>query len=567
MAPSTGGRGAETLALALLTGGVVLLCGLPLALVAQVGLTADGAFSLAPLTEAIGSRSVQRALWNSIDSAAVSAALSLVVGAALAVAVGLTDLRRKGPLTFLILLPMMIPPHVTAIAWIQALGPGSAALGALGLAPPIGSTHPLYSREGVIALLAAQHAPLCFLVLRASLRALPRDLSEAARVSGAGPWRMLRTVVGPLTAPALIAAFALAFVSALGNFGIPALLGAPARYTTLPVLIWRRLASFGPSALADMAVLATLVAAAAALAVAAQMALQRRAAAPLIGPPQPALALRLGPWRGPLEAGVWALLAALLGLPMASLVATALVPTYGVPLSAETVTLANFHEVLVAQTVTLRAFANSTLAAGAAAASTAVIAIGLAHFLARRRGAARRAAGAAAMAAELAYAVPGVVISVAFILAFIRPVLGVSLYGSLTLIGLAYVAAFLAVALKPAAAAAAAQDPALDDAARVSGAGFLMRMARIHAPLALPAAMSGAVLVFLTAYNEITVSALLWSQGSETIGTTIFNYEDGGYTTLAAAMAAVTVALTAALMLALDRLSRGLPEGAAPWRA
>ena len=109
-------------------------------------------------------------------------------------------------------------------------------------------------------------------------------------------------------------------------------------------------------------------------------------------------------------------------------------------------------------------------------------------------------------------------------------------------------------------------DPALDDAARVSGAGFGRRMGRIFGPLVAPAAASGAILVFLTAYNEVTVSALLWSTGNETIGTSIFNYEDGGYTTLAAAMSCVTVVATVALMAGLDRMGRRLPPGVVPWR-
>ncbi|MEO0362026.1 MAG: iron ABC transporter permease, partial [Pseudomonadota bacterium] len=95
---------------------------------------------------------------------------------------------------------------------------------------------------------------------------------------------------------------------------------------------------------------------------------------------------------------------------------------------------------------------------------------------------------------------------------------------------------------------------------------FMRRMTRISAPLVAPAAASGAILVFLTAYNEVTVSALLWSSGAETIGTVIFNYEDGGYTTLAAAMAAVTVVATVLLMAALDRLGRRAPPGVVPWR-
>lgn len=561
-------RDSEPLTLAVVAAAGVLLCGLPLLLVARVAFDGPDGVSFAPLVEALESRSVRRALWNSVESGLLSALLATLIGAGLALLVGLTDLRGKAALIFLILLPMMIPPHVTAVAWVKALGPSSPLLLTLGLAPPIGSPHPLHGREGVIAILALQHAPLAFLVLRAALRALPRDVAEAARVSGAGAWMTLRRVILPLTAPALLAAFALAFVSALGNFGIPALLGTPGRYVTLPVLIWRRLASFGPDALAQMAVIATLVGVLAAVALAAQLTLQARARVALIGPPQPPLALRLGRARPWAEAGVWVFVAGALGLPLASLVLTALVPTYGVPLTWETVTLAHFREVLFAQSVTLRAFANSTLLAGGAALLAALLAAGLGWHMSRPRGAARRIASGVATLAELAYAVPGVVIGVAFILAFIRPlpVLGVTLYGTHWILLLAYLAAFMAIALKATATAYAALDPALDDAARVCGAGFGMRMRRVFLPLTAPAAASGAILVFLTAYNEVTVSALLWSQGTETIGTTIFNYEDGGYTVLAAAMATVTVAATAALMLALDRMGRGLPPGVVPWR-
>ena len=560
--------GAEGLTLAALLLFVALLCGLPLALLARIGLAGEAGLSLGPLIEAAGDRSVQRALWNSLESAGLSAAFATAVGAALALAVGLTDVRAKGPLVFLILLPMMIPPHVTAVAWTQAFGPSSPLLRTLGLAPELGTRHPLYSREGVILLLTVQHAPLVFLTVRAALRALPREMAEAARVSGAGAGAMLRRIVLPLLAPALVAGFALAFVSALGNFGIPALLGIPARYTTLPVLIWRRLAAFGPTVLQDVAVIAALVAVVAAAAVALQVALQRGLGAALIGPPQPPLALRLGRGRPWVEAGLWAVVAATLAMPLAALLATALVRTYGLALTADTVTLDNFREVLFAQSVTLRAFANSTLAAGTAAAVLSLVAVGLARFLTLGRGLARRGAGAAATLADIAYAVPGIVLSIAFILAFLRPlpVIGLQLYGTLGIILLAYLAAFLSIALKPVTAAYAALDPALDDAARVSGAGFVTRMWRIALPLVAPAAGTGAILVFLTAYNEITVSALLWSSGSETIGSTIFNYEDGGYTTLAAAMAAVTVAATTLLMLLLHLLGSRLPPGVAPWR-
>lgn len=554
----------ERLALAALIAAAAGIFLLPLVRLFWTGLSGG----IGPLAEALDSDTTRRALWNSLESGLASATLALVLGTVLAFAIGLTNLRAKGVFVFLLLLPMMIPPHVTAISWIQALGPSSPVLGALGIAPEIGAAHPLYSREGVILLLTIQHTPLVFLVMLAALRGLPREVSEAARIAGAGPGRLLRRILLPLLAPSLVAAFALAFVSALGNFGIPALLGIPGRYVTLPVLIWRRLAGFGPSVLTDVAVLAMILALIAILSVALQGWLQRVVRAGLIGPPQPALAIELGRAR-PLWEGALALFVlATLALPLASLIATALVPTYGVPLTLATLTWDNFAEVLLRQDATARAFVNSTLIAGAAALTLAALSALVAHFGARAERTGRATSGVATTLAEVSYAIPGLVISIAFILVYIRPIpgLGLSLYNTLTLIFLAYLTAYFAVALKPVAAAAGQLDPSLDDAARVSGARFARRLLRVHLPLMAPAAASGAILVFLTAYNEITVSALLWSRGNETIGTTIFNYEDGGYTTLASAMSSITVLATVVLMTLLDRLGRRLPPGVVPWR-
>ncbi|MGZ2256463.1 ABC transporter permease [Roseobacter sp. A03A-229] len=562
-------RSGEGLTLAALILLGLTLFVLPLGLLLQVAIKgADGGVSLQPMIDALNSRAVRRALWNSLESGFLSAVLAVIYGVITALVIGLTDIRRKGLYTFLLLIPMMIPPHVTAIAWIQAMGPSSPILRSLGIAPELGATHPLYSREGVVALLGIQHGPLVFLVLLAALRALPREMAEAARVSGARPLVLLRRIILPLLAPTLIAGFALAFVSALGNFGIPALLGIPARYTTLPVLMWQRLASFGPSVLTDVAVIAALLAVVAVAVIVLQMQLSQRRRNALIGPPQPALGIALGRTRGWVELALASLILVTLVLPVTSLFATALVKTYGLPLTWATLTFDNFSEILFRQSVTARAFLNSTLAAGSAALIIAALCLPLARFMAAPQGGARKLSTGLATLAEMTYAIPGLVISIAFILAFIKPLplIGISIYGTLTIIFLAYVCAFFSIALKPISAAYLQLDPALDEAARVSGAGYGLRMRRIAAPLMAPAAASGAILVFLTAYNEITVSALLWSSGTETIGTTIFNYEDGGYTTLAAAMSAVTVIATVLLMVALDRLGRRAPPGVVPWR-
>ena len=142
---------------------LAILCLVFIALFAYpLGFLAKVAFNggLTPFFDALNTRSVPRAFYNSLESALLSSILALIIGTAAALALGLTDMRAKGVFTFLLLIPMMIPPHVTAIAWVQALGPSSPLLQSLGIAPEIGTTHPLYSREGVVLLLGIQHAPL-----------------------------------------------------------------------------------------------------------------------------------------------------------------------------------------------------------------------------------------------------------------------------------------------------------------------------------------------------------------------------------------------------------------------
>ncbi|MGO8264435.1 ABC transporter permease subunit, partial [Rhizobium ruizarguesonis] len=79
----------------------------------------------------------------------------------------------------------------------------------------------------------------------------------------------------------------------------------------------------------------------------------------------------------------------------------------------------------------------------------------------------------------------------------------VSLYGTIWIILIAYFSSFFAVSLKPVVSALHQLDPALEEAARLSGAGFFRRLADIIVPLIAPAAGASVILVFLIACNEL----------------------------------------------------------------
>jgi iron(III) transport system permease protein len=170
------------------------------------------------------------------------------------------------------------------------------------------------------------------------------------------------------------------------------------------------------------------------------------------------------------------------------------------------------------------------------------------------------------LAAELPYALPGVVLAIAAILIFIRPVLGLTLYNTLGIILVAYLARFFTLAHRPIAAAFRQLDIRLEEAAQMAGAGFARRLLTVALPLVAPAAAAGALLVFLTAFNELTVSALLWSAGHETLGVVVFGLEQGGDNTLAAAIASLTVLATVGLMGLASLLTRNLATAVLPWQ-
>ncbi|MDW8124775.1 MAG: iron ABC transporter permease [Geminicoccaceae bacterium] len=517
--------------------------------------------------EVLGARATQRALANTLEAAILSALIATFLGGGFAILLALFDLRGRRLAALLFLLPVLVPAQIAAVAWLQLASPASPILALLGLAPEPGAKNPLYSREGVIWLLALEHATMPFLTTRAGLAALPADLFESARNLGAGPARILVRVVLPLLRPALAAGAALAFVGALGNFGIPALLGIPGRYTLLTSLIYQRLSGFGPRVLPEVAVLAGLLAGLAVLGLLVQWWAQRGAAVesgrglperPLFG---------LGRLRPLVEVAAWSFLLLVTVAPLAALVASALVPAVGVPLTLETLTLRHFELFAAVHGAVPRAFVNSLLLAAAAALLAVAASLPLAWSL---RFAGSRAARLLDLAADAPWALPGIVFAIAVILVYIRPLplLDWSLYATMGILVVAYAGRFLALALRPAVAGLGQIEASFEEAGANLGARALRRLVRIHLPLVLPSLAAGALLVFMTALNELTVSALLWSTGNETLGVVVFMLYDEGNTGGAAAVGTVAVVVVLLLAAAASLLARlcGLPRGVLPWQ-
>ncbi len=538
---------------------------LPLARLLWEAIFPGGQFSTSVPGEIFSSRSTWVALRHSLEVAVGGTVLATVLGIAVALAVSMADLRARSLFVLCFVLPVMIAPQVMALSWLQIVGPASPLLKMLGIAPAIGTPNPLYSKWGIMLLLGIHYAPLVFLAMRAGLRALPRELIEAGLSNGAGSLTVVRTIVLPLTRPAMVAGIALVFVSSIGNFGIPAFLGIPGRYLVLPTLIYQKLAGSGPSVLSEVAVLSMLIGLIAVGGIVLQNLALRGKDYAVVAASVAARPVKLGRWRNVIEGSLWFYVLFVLVVPIFGLILNSIAPAYGVIINFDTATWENFRYVLFEHDAVKRAFANSMLLSLGASVLLLVLSIPLAYFLVWRKSRALRVLN---LLIELPYALPGVVLAIAAILLFLKPipVLQITLYNTVWIILFAYLARFLALAIRPTISGYLQVDRALDEAAQIAGANILMRLRTILFPLVAPTAITGALLVFLTAFNELTVSALLWSSGTETLGVVVFSFEQGGFTNIASAVAVLTIIVTIVLMLLTLLFANRLPDGVIPWR-
>ncbi|AWI61011.1 carbohydrate ABC transporter permease [Sinorhizobium fredii] len=226
----------------------------------------------------------QRALVTTTWFAVVSVAAEMVLGVLAALLLN-QRFRGRAALRALMILPWALPTVVNATLWRLIYNPEYGALNAaltqLGL---IDSYRSWLGEPGsaLIALIIAdcwKNFPLVALIALAALQAVPRDITAAALVDGAGPLNRFRFVVMPYLAGPLLVALVLRTIEAFKVFDIIWVMtrGGPANSTrTLSILVYQEAFSFQRAGSgASLALIVTLLVTVLA---AAYAALLRRAA-------------------------------------------------------------------------------------------------------------------------------------------------------------------------------------------------------------------------------------------------------------------------------------------------
>ena len=200
--------------------------------------------------------------WKALATTGILAvgmtAIAVPLGALLAFLITRTDMPGRSWIEPLLLVPIFLSPLVLAFGYVVAMGPvGFLTVWwkqYLGNEP-----WNIYSFSALILIAGLTHAPHVYLYASAALRALPGDLEEAARVTGAPPLRVARDVSIPMIRPALAFSGVLIFFLGFEVFGLPLILGDPQGLLVLSTYLYKLTNKLGVPSYQLMAVVVMVI--------------------------------------------------------------------------------------------------------------------------------------------------------------------------------------------------------------------------------------------------------------------------------------------------------------------
>jgi ABC-type glycerol-3-phosphate transport system permease component len=147
-------------------------------------------------------------LYNTAVVAGLTVICTLAFGAVAAYGFSRWDFKLKYPILVFLLALQLIPSTVNIIPYYMMMN-------SLGL---------LNTLTGLVIIYTATHIPFTIWVLKGFYDTIPRSLDEAGQIDGASRFRILWSVILPISVPGLAAAGFLVFLASWGEFLVPLVL-------------------------------------------------------------------------------------------------------------------------------------------------------------------------------------------------------------------------------------------------------------------------------------------------------------------------------------------------------
>jgi iron(III) transport system permease protein len=513
----------------------------------------DGGFTLSHYASFVNDPRLREAALNSFVVALCVSVLSVIIGAPLAYGVARTSMPLKRLVSGAIVLSLVSPEFLVAMAYIALAGPNAGYFNQLiravlklgDVAGPLN----VFTLWGLAFTAMPHGVAFVFFTLVPALRNIDPALDEAARLQGVSAGKAIRDVVLPLARPALVAGALLAFASSLAMYGPPQLLGM----NVLTISIREALLNldFGGASVASMVL--TLMSIVALMLYRASVTRADRfrtlggksfAARPL---ETPAITTALT------VLGVTYAFVALI-IPYGGMLMVSLMKSVGMGVRWDNWTLANYAAVIGNPAVERAARLSLTLAAASATIVVATSVV-IGYTIVRGRMPGRSPLDYLSI---LPLAVPGTALALALIVLYLSPPLNIlGLYGSFGIVLIAYLTRFVPFGVRTSQTAILQMSPELEEASRVFGAGQLRSLLRITVPVMRESLIYSWILIFILALPELSASVVLQSIRTRTISTVLLDVWNGNGGLATGSAFGMIIFFVVALLLLLATLIQG----------
>ena len=463
---------------------------------------------------------------NTIGISLIKTLVSLLLAVIFGWIIARTDTPMRGALEVLITLPFFVPPILTALAWGML---GNPQVGIINIAwqALTGSQEPVinvYSYAGVVWHMLQYSTAFLFLFVVEAFRGMDPALEEASRMCGGRQWRTFRSVTLPLMAPAITTGFLLSFIRGLENFESPLFFGTPARIDVVTTEIYNAIHQQAvpdhqfASALGFAIMVLMLF-----LVIWQRRVLRDRNFQTITGKGYSPRIIKLGGWRWVTFAFCLAFFLVSVVLPIGQLLLGSFFKFFGF-YQLDSLTLDHYRSVFGNDEI-WRAFGNTFLLGFCGASVTMVLGGIVAYVVTRTRWSGRHLID---LLAWLPWMMPGMVLGVGFLWAFAFLPKGITIYGTMWALMIAYVALGTPISVRVMSTAYHQLSFDLEECSRVHGASWWQTLWRILIALTWPSFAVGWVLTFFGIMRELSASVLLYSTGSEVLSVVLLRMWGNG---------------------------------------
>ena len=468
-----------------------------------------GAFSLENFVRFFQRKYYYQSMINSFSVTACVTVLAIIIGTTLAYFMSLYKIRGKNIVEICIIISLLSPPFIGAYSWI--LIGGRSGILTTWLYDTFGYEFPsIYGFAGILLVLTLKLYPFIYLYVAGALKNIDSALIEAAESLGCSGIRKVVTVIVPLITPTILAGALMVFMNAMADFGTPMLIGEG--FNVMPVMIYAEFINeVGDQANFAAAMAAIMVIITSTIFLLQKYIVNRKSFTMSSLRPMQVKQMK-GIWNVVMHAAIY-LLVAISMIPQLVVVYTSFLKTSG-SIFVDGYSLDSYYTIFESLGT---AISNTYLFSTSAIIAIIFLGMTVAYLTTRRKSWLTEIIDTLTM---FPYIIPGSVLGITLLLAFNdEPLL---LSGTAIIIIISLVIRRLPYTLRSSSAILYQISPSIEEASISLGASPLRTFFKVTAVMMLPGVMSGAILSWITAINELSSSVILFTGATKTMSVAIY---------------------------------------------